>query len=55
MIEFLGFIFLLDFASDDVNKNLQALFSCPRKWRFESKQQMARIEKHSLFADDEDE
>jgi hypothetical protein len=55
MIEFLDFIFLLDFASDDVNKNLQAFFSCPKKWRLKSEQQMARIEKHSLFANDEDE
>jgi hypothetical protein len=37
----------LDFASDDINKNLQAYFSCPKKLRLTSKKRITRIEKHS--------
>lgn len=47
------FIFILDFASDDVNKYLQAYFNCPKKWQ-KSKKRITRIEKHSLLNNDED-
>ncbi|CAF0930099.1 unnamed protein product [Adineta steineri] len=36
------------FASDDVNKNLQALFSCPKKWRPPTRS--SRFNRHILFA-----
>jgi hypothetical protein len=56
MIEFIinyGFlIFLLDFASDNVQKNLYALFTCPRKWRPEKR--TSHLEKYSLSDNDED-
>jgi hypothetical protein len=47
------FIFILDFASDDVNKNVQAYFNCPRIWR-KSKYRIKHIEKHSLLNNNED-
>jgi hypothetical protein len=53
MIEFIWFLFILDFASDDVNKNLQAYFNCPKKWR-KAKKRIIRIEKHSLSNNNED-
>ena len=37
----------VDFASDDVNKNLQALFSCPKKWRLKSKKRIFHLEQPS--------
>ncbi|CAF0748462.1 unnamed protein product [Adineta ricciae] len=43
------------FESDDVNKNLQALFSCPKKWRPKSKKRISRFEPQEFFpAGDED-
>ncbi|UJR22260.1 hypothetical protein I4U23_025321 [Adineta vaga] len=43
------------FASDDVNKNLQALFSCPKKWRPLAKKRISRFEhQHSSTSADED-
>lgn len=50
---YIHLIIILDFASDDINKNVQAYFSCPKKWR-KTKKRIARIEKHSLFSKDED-
>jgi len=49
------FIFhCLDFASDDVNKNLQALFSCPKKWRYMPRKRLDRTGNSAVFTDEQD-
>jgi len=44
----------LDFASDDVNKNLQALFSCPKKWRYMPRKRLDRTGNSAVFTDEQD-
>jgi hypothetical protein len=40
---------LLDFASNDINKNIQALFSCPKKLRPKQQRLRSEIAKRSLI------
>jgi len=45
---FLFFVFHLDLTSNDINKKIQALFSCPKKWRTIPKARLIR----QFFIDD---
>jgi hypothetical protein len=38
----------LDFASDDFNQRLQAMFACPKKWRPKPKKLESTIAKRSV-------
>jgi len=52
---FIYFI-LLDFASNDINQNLHAYFTCPKKLRPKHKRLKSYITKRSLmFIDDQKE
>ncbi len=42
------FLILLDFASDDINQRLQALFVCPKQWRPKMKKIEASVGKRSV-------
>jgi hypothetical protein len=48
------YLVLLDLASNDINKKLQAIFSCPKKWRPKPKKRESLQTKYSFFNQDED-
>jgi len=41
-------------ASKDINKKLQAIFSCPKKWRLQPKRRSVRQTKDFFFIKHED-
>jgi len=41
-------LLLLDFASDDINQRLQAMFVCPKKWRPKMKRIESSVAKRSI-------
>jgi hypothetical protein len=43
------FFSIIDFASNDFNQKLQAMFVCPRKWRPEPKQVISSKAKRSII------
>ncbi len=42
------FLSLLDFASDDINQRIQALFVCPKKLRPKNKKIESAVAKRSI-------
>ncbi len=46
-------LLILDLASNDINKKLQAIFSCPKKWRLKPKKRSSRQTEYSFFNKDE--
>lgn len=45
----LVYLLILVLASNDINKKLQAIFSCPKKWRIKPKSRSSRQIKYPFF------
>lgn len=48
MLNIFLLLLLLDFASDDINQRLQAMFVCPKKWRPKMKRIESSVAKRSI-------
>jgi hypothetical protein len=46
------FLVFLDFASDDINLRIRAMFVCPKKWQSQMKQIKSPIAKRSVTIED---